>query len=131
MASSGWQGSIRARDAIGLHSLSVTAESVWQWILLLLTSVGAAGGFSWLFKEAVGRSLDREMHRDLEAYKTELSLQFQQQLCLKADLQLRYAIRHRSRTTIPITWPTGEQPMTPTGPLPAAARVAPGDCKVG
>jgi hypothetical protein len=68
----------------------MTAEIVWQWVVSLLTSVGAAGGFSWVFKEALGRSLDREMHRDLEAYKSELSLQSQQQVeRLRAELQLR------------------------------------------
>jgi hypothetical protein len=63
---------------------------VWEWIVSLLTSAGAAALFAWLFKESLGRALDRDLHRDVEHYKSELALQSQQQIeRLKSDLQLQ------------------------------------------
>jgi len=63
---------------------------VWEWIVSLATSAVAAGLFSWLFKESLGRVLDRDLHRDVEHYKSELSLQSQHQIeRLKSDLQLQ------------------------------------------
>jgi DNA-binding transcriptional MerR regulator len=62
----------------------------WEWTVSLLTSTGAAALFAWLFKESLGRALDRDVHRDLERYKSELALRSQHEIeRLKSELQLQ------------------------------------------
>jgi hypothetical protein len=58
----------------------MTTETIAVWVASLLTSVGAGAFFSWLFKESLGRLLQRSLEKDVERYKSELSAQSAQQL---------------------------------------------------